>query len=201
MPRYTTVEAVRASLRVPSDATAVSWAPGSAFDVQLAAVIDTAEAQVDGLCGQEFDLSAASTRFFRASAADGMMLPLPAVAAEVAAVELGDWAGGVWAPAAVLSVPSDVGVPPWEAAPYRALVLGPARSWGAGWVAVTGTWGWPSVPVRVSQASLLGAVRLFSRQEAPLGVLQGEMGSSYVPGTDPDFVRLLRPMILGFGAY
>jgi hypothetical protein len=61
-------------------------------------------------------------------------------------------------------------------------------------VQVTGTWGWPAVPVDVKQACLLLAARLFIRKESPQGVAGfGEFGAIRVRSADPDVVALLEP--------
>ena len=37
-------------------------------------------------------------------------------------------------------------------------------------IQVTGTWGWPAVPVLVRQASLMLATELFKQKDAPAGM-------------------------------
>lgn len=61
-------------------------------------------------------------------------------------------------------------------------------------VEVTGVWGWPAVPVDVSQACLLLAARVYKRKESPDGVSNwGDFGVLRVGRTDPDVVALLDP--------
>lgn len=62
-------------------------------------------------------------------------------------------------------------------------------------VRVSGTFGWPSVPDAVKQATLLQASRLFTRLESPLGVAGfGDMGAMRVSFKgDPDVLMLLAP--------
>jgi hypothetical protein len=63
-----------------------------------------------------------------------------------------------------------------------------------GRIQITGTWGWPAVPVDVKQACLLLAARLFIRKESPQGVAGfGEFGAIRVRSADPDVVALLEP--------
>jgi hypothetical protein len=59
---------------------------------------------------------------------------------------------------------------------------------------VVGTFGWPSVPDPVAEATLLLAIRLFKRPDAPLGVAGfGELGAVMVRGSDLDARNLLLP--------
>jgi hypothetical protein len=61
-------------------------------------------------------------------------------------------------------------------------------------VRITGTFGWPAVPVDVKQACLLLAMRQFKRYDSPLGVAGfGDMGALRVGRTDPDVEALLSP--------
>lgn len=63
-------------------------------------------------------------------------------------------------------------------------------------VRVVGTFGWPAVPAPISEATLLLAIRLFKRPDAPLGVAGfGEMGAVMVRGTDLDARALVAPFI------
>ncbi len=62
-------------------------------------------------------------------------------------------------------------------------------------VKVTGTWGFPSVPLAVSEAAILLTIRLLKRVDAPYGVAGspdlGEMTA--LPRQDPDVMALLAP--------
>lgn len=61
-------------------------------------------------------------------------------------------------------------------------------------VEVTGVWGWPAIPVDVTQACLMLAARLFIRKESPQGVAGfGEFGPIRVTRQDVDVVNLLDP--------
>ena len=60
-------------------------------------------------------------------------------------------------------------------------------------VRVTGVWGWASTPQPVKFATILEAVRLFKRPDAPFGVAGfGDLGAIRV-GRDADIYELLQP--------
>jgi len=61
-------------------------------------------------------------------------------------------------------------------------------------VQVVGTFGWPSVPVAIKQATLILAMRQFKRYDSPLGVSGfGDIGVIRVGRTDPDVEALVNP--------
>lgn len=62
-------------------------------------------------------------------------------------------------------------------------------------VKITGTFGFPSIPVSVVQAAIITGARLFKRYESPLGVLGGsDFGVVRVSrSVDPDVAILLDP--------
>jgi hypothetical protein len=61
-------------------------------------------------------------------------------------------------------------------------------------VKVTGTFGWPALPIDIKQACILLAMRQFKRYDSPLGVAGfGDMGALRVGRTDPDVEALLSP--------
>ena len=64
---------------------------------------------------------------------------------------------------------------------------------------VTASWGWPSVPAAVKQATLLQASRLYRRKDSPEGVAgSSEWGLIRVPNLDPDVKALLAPYVNQF---
>lgn len=60
-------------------------------------------------------------------------------------------------------------------------------------VQIVGSFGWPSVPHAVREATLLLAARYFKRKDAPMGAQIGnpEQGALSIPGKDADVDRLL----------
>jgi hypothetical protein len=102
----------------------------------------------------------------------------------------------------------------WAAADYQLLPLRPRSGWPYtklqatgtrtlpshtdaqrhGLIEITGTWGWPEVPVDVKQACLLLSARIFSRRESPQGVAGwGDFGMIRVNAEDRDATALLTP--------
>ena len=68
-------------------------------------------------------------------------------------------------------------------------------------VRVTARWGWPAVPPRVKEATLLQASRLYNRRKSSQGVIgNSEWGAIRVSRVDPDVARLLEKFVRpGFG--
>lgn len=62
-------------------------------------------------------------------------------------------------------------------------------------VRVTATWGWPSVPTDIVQATIVQALRLWKRPDTPLGVAGfGDIGAiRLAAGLDPDVQQILEP--------
>jgi len=59
-------------------------------------------------------------------------------------------------------------------------------------VKVTGTFGYNTVPISVTQATIIQASRIYKRLDSPLGIISGELGAMRV-GTrlDPDVAQLV----------
>jgi hypothetical protein len=59
---------------------------------------------------------------------------------------------------------------------------------------LTGVWGWSSVPIAVTQATIILGSRIFKRLDSPLGIISGELGSMRVGfRLDPDVQHLIEP--------
>jgi hypothetical protein len=58
---------------------------------------------------------------------------------------------------------------------------------------VTGVFGWSAVPAAIRQATVILAMRLFKRLDAPLGMISNDMGSMRVGRFDPDVEALVAP--------
>jgi len=59
---------------------------------------------------------------------------------------------------------------------------------------LTGVWGWASVPIAITQATIILASRIFKRLDSPLGIISGELGSIRVGyRLDPDVQHLIEP--------
>jgi hypothetical protein len=61
-------------------------------------------------------------------------------------------------------------------------------------VRVTGTFGWPSVPDAIKQATILLSIRIFKRLDSPLAVAGfGDLGAVRVGRSDPDVMAMIAP--------
>ncbi len=64
--------------------------------------------------------------------------------------------------------------------------------YGEATVKITGVWGWASVPIQVTQATIIQASRIYKRLDSPLGIISGELGSMRVGSRiDPDVAQLI----------
>jgi hypothetical protein len=63
-------------------------------------------------------------------------------------------------------------------------------------VRVTGVWGWPSVPISITQATVIQASRIYKRLDSPLGVAGiSDIGIMRVSNRlDPDVAQLVDPL-------
>jgi len=67
---------------------------------------------------------------------------------------------------------------------------------GEALVQVTGDWGWQSVPVAITQATVILASRIYKRNDSPLGVAGfGDLGAIRVSAKDPDVYSLIAPFM------
>jgi hypothetical protein len=60
-------------------------------------------------------------------------------------------------------------------------------------VQVVGVFGWSAVPAAIRQATIILAMRLFKRFDAPLGMISNDLGSMRVGRFDPDVEALVMP--------
>lgn len=84
----------------------------------------------------------------------------------------------------------------WRGRPYTHVELA-GRYTGKTYLEVVGTFGWTAVPDEVKLATVIQAIRLFKRKDAPFGVAGSpETGSEMrlLSKLDPDVELLLRPL-------
>jgi hypothetical protein len=60
-------------------------------------------------------------------------------------------------------------------------------------IQVVGVFGWSAVPAAIRQATVILAMRLFKRLDAPLGMISNDLGSMRVGRFDPDVEALVAP--------
>lgn len=187
---YTTVAIVRARLGIT----------GSAQDDAIESVINAASREIDGLCGGRFFYQlAATTRYFKADDSGILEIDDLVSVTSITSDDDGDRTyETTWAS-------TDYDLEPYNAAdhgfPYTSIQTTPAGRYAfpstRKGVAITGTWGWPSVPYAIAEACVLQSVRLFKRKDAPYGLAgSAELGQqTFVPGkVDPQVQSLVAPM-------
>ena len=203
--RYTTVAAVKAMMKAPTNTEARSWAANE-YDTRLEQAIRTAENCIDAYCGRTFDVAAveATERTYYRRGVDH--------------IDTDDFIGTATVSIGGTSQESDTfrtsPVSDTHRTQYRGIHLLNAMN-NTPWyliepdydyyeftvdklppVTVSARWGWARVPDAVSYACNLISIRLFRRpDDAALGILQvgGMEGGMYLPGFDNDVEYALAP--------
>lgn len=84
----------------------------------------------------------------------------------------------------------------WRLAAVGSRVAWPVSSLGFPSVQVTARFGWSAVPDDIKMATILRAVGLFRRKDAPFGIAGfGELGGMRIARQDPDVAALLNPYV------
>jgi hypothetical protein len=190
MTLYASTAQIKAALRIVDsvDDALISMAGSAASDL------------IDGYCGRTFTTSGTVTRVF--APADEYIMQTDDIAGTAVTITSSTGADGVfdvtWKTSDYQLEPLN-GVSNGQTVPYtriRAIqdYLWPAFG-GEATVRVTGVYGFPSVPIVVTQAAVLQASRIFTRLQSPLGVAGfGEMGVVRVTrALDPDVAALVEP--------
>lgn len=190
MTAYATLAQVKAALRITDsvDDTLIEMARESASDL------------IDGYCGRTFSSSGTVTRVF--APADDYVLQTDDIAGTVVTITSSTGADGVfdvtWKTTDYQLEPLN-GVSNGQAVPFTRIRAIQDYLWptagGEATVRVTGVFGFPAVPIVVTQATVLQASRIFTRLQSPLGVAGfGEMGVVRVTrALDPDVAALVEP--------
>lgn len=183
------------------------WAPIgiqiTEHDTKAENVVTSVSRWIDNYCDRHFwQTSAGVARVFDACGQYTLEVGDVTAVTEVATDDDRDgvyetvWAGTDWqlTPAGAPTAP--------EAKPYRkvkslgrAFPLRTVETDREGLVRVTGTWGWPAVPVDVYQACLLQSGYIVRRKDSPEGVFGiNDFGVVRMSGRlDPDVAALLGP--------
>jgi hypothetical protein len=190
MPLYASTAQIKAALRITDsvDDSLVSMAGSAASEL------------IDGYCGRTFGTVTATRIFAPIEALVVQVDDLAAVPTLVESSSNADnvfdltWTSGVDYQMEPLNGRAD-GLP-WPATRLRAIKSAwwPAAL-GEATVRITGTFGWPAVPVSVTQAAVIQASRIFARTSSPLGVAgSSDIGVFRVTrAVDPDVAVLLDP--------
>lgn len=179
---------------------------GSKLDSALIErAINATSRAIDQYCGRRFWMDAAPVaRVFEA--VDPHMLPVNDIASAtgllVAVDSAGDgsfattWASGDYQ-LRPLNADADGGAYSWSEIATTGGLCFPWFRNGRPGVRVTATWGWSDVPDQVVSATILKAVSLFMRKDAPFGVAGfTDFGPVRITKRDPDVLDLLSPFIL-----
>lgn len=179
----------------------LGWQIQDDSQVVAARALTAASKWIDNFCGRTFDLTGTQTRTF---APDNFrVISLGCDLQTLTGITV---AGTAWATTDVNLLRSlerfndDI--------PYRYVeALGrffppwPIGNSRRDYVALTGTWGWASVPDDVAQACIIQAAAIFNRAQSPGGVAGlNEFGVVRVSqNTDPTVMQLLTPYMVSFG--
>ena len=190
MTAYATLAQVKAALRITDsvDDTLLEMARVSASDL------------VDGYTGRTFTTSGTVTRVF--APADDYVLQTDDIAGTALTITSSTGADGVfdvtWKTTDYQLEPLN-GVSNGQAVPFTRIRAIQDYLWpvagGEATVRVRGVFGFPSIPLVITQATVLQSSRIFTRLQSPLGVAGfGEMGVVRVTrALDPDVAALVEP--------
>jgi hypothetical protein len=190
MTAYATLAQVKAALRITDsvDDTLLEMARVSASDL------------IDGYTGRTFTTSGTVTRVF--APADDYVLQTDDIAGTAVTITSSTGADGVfdvtWKTTDYQLEPLN-GVSNGQAVPFTRIRAIQDYLWptagGEATVRVRGVYGFPSIPLVITQAAVLQSSRIFTRLQSPLGVAGfGEMGVVRVTrALDPDVAALVEP--------
>jgi hypothetical protein len=190
MTAYATLAQVKAALRITDsvDDTLLEMARVSASDL------------IDGYTGRTFTTSGTVTRVF--APADDYVLQTDDIAGTALTITSSTGADGVfdvtWKTTDYQLEPLN-GVSNGQEVPFTRIRAIQDYLWptagGEATVRVRGVYGFPSIPLVITQATVLQSSRIFTRLQSPLGVAGfGEMGVVRVTrALDPDVAALVEP--------
>jgi hypothetical protein len=190
MTAYATLAQVKAALRITDsvDDTLLEMARVSASDL------------IDGYTGRTFTTTGTVTRVF--APADDYVLQTDDIAGTALTITSSTGADGVfdvtWKTTDYQLEPLN-GVSNGQAVPFTRIRAIQDYLWptagGEATVRVRGVYGFPSIPLVITQATVLQSSRIFTRLQSPLGIAGfGEMGVVRVTrALDPDVAALVEP--------
>jgi hypothetical protein len=190
MTLYASAAQIKAALRITdsTDDTLITMAGSAASDL------------IDGYCGRTFTTTGTVTRFYAPS--DNYVLFTDDIAGTALTIMSSTAADSVydvtWATTDYQLEPLN-GVTSGGTVPFNRIravdnYLWPMAS-GEATVKIAGLFGYPAVPITVTQAAVLQAARIFTRLLSPLGVAGfGDMGVVRISrALDPDVAQLVEP--------
>ncbi len=191
---YASLSQIKSALRIASgDAT---------DDALLEMAVESASRLIDAYCGRNFINAGTATRYYNTENPYVVQID---DARSIAQVQTSTGLDGVYDTTWTLGTAGGqgdaqpepindyLGGVVWPFTRVRAIgdytfPTGPENS-----IKVTAVFGWPNIPVTVTQATILQSSRIFTRLQSPLGVAGfGDMGIMRVSrGLDPDVVQLV----------
>lgn len=191
---YCTLDQVKAALRITD----------TVDDSLLESAVESASRAIDGFANRAFYNAGTVARVF--TAYDSLYVQTDDMAGTAITVQTSTLADGVFD---LTWTPSDYQLEPlngnldgiaWAYDRIRAVgdYVFPTTNAVFGeqaLVRITATWGWPSVPKAIQQATIIQAQRLYKRLDSPLGVAGfGDFGVVRVSRfLDPDVEQLVMP--------
>lgn len=193
MTLYCSLDEVKAAMRVTD----------TNDDGLIGAVIEAVSQRIEGACGgREFGLTASTARYFVATSR-GVVLTddIGSATFTVATDTAGDGTYATTLTAAEVQAEplNEIG----KGRPIRrirTISTGyfPVSYAGRATVKITTTWGWPTIPYAIREATRLMVMRQFNRFNSPLGVqsLGIDLGAISIRSIDPDIAALIQPFVL-----
>jgi hypothetical protein len=189
---YCTLADLKAALRVQD----------SIDDSLLELAIESASREIDGYCERVF-YSTSGTRVYAPtniytvttddiisvttlkSSSDGVTYDITWQTSDYQLEPLNNVAGGiVGSPFTRIRATGNYLMPSFSAGTFYELEA---------LIQVVGVFGWSAIPAAIRQATVILAMRLFKRLDAPLGMISNDLGSMRVGRFDPDVEALVAP--------
>jgi hypothetical protein len=188
---YCTLADLKAALRVQD----------SIDDSLLELAIESASREIDGYCERVF-YSTTGTRVYAPtniytvttddiisvttlkSSSDGVTYDITWQTSDYQLEPLNGVAGGLVTPYTRIRATGNYLMPSFSAGTFYELEA---------LIQVVGVFGWSAIPAAIRQATVILAMRLFKRLDAPLGMISNDLGSMRVGRFDPDVEALVAP--------
>jgi hypothetical protein len=188
---YCTLADLKAALRVQD----------SIDDSLLELAIESASREIDGYCERVF-YSTTGTRVYAPtniytvttddiisvttlkSSSDGVTYDITWATSDYQLEPLNGVAGGLSTPYTRIRATGNYLMPSFSVGTFYELEA---------LIQVVGVFGWSAVPAAIRQATVILAMRLFKRLDAPLGMISNDLGSMRVGRFDPDVEALAAP--------
>jgi hypothetical protein len=172
------------------------------IDVSLLELaIESASREIDGYCERVF-YSTSATRVYAPtniytvttddiisvttlkSSSDGVTYDITWATSDYQLEPLNNLAGGLVTPFTRIRATGNYLMPSFSVGTFYELEA---------LIQVVGVFGWSAVPAAIRQATVILAMRLFKRLDAPLGMISNDLGSMRVGRFDPDVEALVAP--------